>query len=403
MRETDLASDDEELTRAREESIRGSIRPEEILSKRGFVDPSGIRVALTTTQLATLAKSLLPAYRLCRARQYLADYDEPIQTNLNPIAPGFPKSLSPCRRNAQGDRVWQWGITAAQRMARRISREGRTPGSAMDAAGLAAIARNEQFLAAINDRQTAIVNSVGRHGLGRSAATRARLDQAYGSIEAPMTAIVETWATARGLSKEEAWTRVLATEVLSQAVSWATPEQFPQFTLHQIAPRSQAQGSASVWSDKLFAGRLGGFGAFLAKSFREHDWCWGRLDGAMTIAGALLEGCERPDEARAALTALRTEICKAEQVAYETLLRASEEVSDLSLEEVVALAREEGDVDLKALRDAAVDYIVTDKLVPPILRGIVGLGLKQLFDGFLRKLPSPRAIHPLLRHRGGPH
>lgn len=400
MRETDLASDDDELSRAKDESIRGSIRPEEILSRRGFVGSNGIRVAFTTTQLATMAKNLLPAYRLCRARQYLAEYDEPIQTNLSPTAPGFPKSLSPCRKNARGESVWQWGITAAQRMARRISREGRTPGSSIDAANLAEIALNEQLLAAINDRQTAIITPLGKHGIGRSAETRALLDQAYTSIAQPMETIVDRWATARGLSRAEAWTRVLATEVLSQAVSWTASEQFPPFTLQQIAPRSQAPGSTAAWPDKLFAGRLGGFGAFLAKSFRKHDWCWGRLDGAMAIAGSLLQGCEKAAEAEAALTALRAEICETEDIVYEELLEASEQVSDLSLQEVIALAREEGEVDLKALRDAAVDYVVNDKLVPRLLRGIVSFALKQWFEGFLRKLPSPRSIHPLLRGHG---
>ncbi|MCB0910688.1 MAG: DUF3376 domain-containing protein [Propionibacteriaceae bacterium] len=383
FRESDLASDDRQLSAALEDSVRGAVRAEEILSLDGCRGVGGFR--FPTPQLASMANSLLKPYQLCRARQYLVDYDKPIESSLKPLSVGFPSSLDPYRVQPGGP-VWQWGIRAARRMARCIAREARSE-PPLPADQLDRIAGIEDELAALADINDAIVAREVARTIGRKPAVLAALDDTYRHVYGPMEELVTIWADANGLPVAEAWQRVLATEVITQAVAVVPTDPFPRFTLHQITPRCVTAEDEQFRANKLLAGQLGGFGAFLAPGFRLHDWRWGRIDGATAIATALLAGCTRPAEAARAIEALQQAICAEEQIDLDDLLDASRRIARLTVAQVFALALDAGEVDVNLLRETLARYVTADDHIPRALRPAIRQLLRLLFGHYVRTLP----------------
>lgn len=388
MREADLASDDEALSHAIDEFLQGSVSPEEILRPPSPPDPRNPtpnQFALPTPELVQMAEHLLKAYQLCRAREYQAKYSWDLTSTLSNPPVGFPQSVQACRPQ-NGVPTWQWGVSAAQRMARRISREARSTGRVICRQDRDAIAAQEHKLSAIADFQWDQIKPIGAFTVGNRPQLRAALDRTYAFVYEPMQQIVSIWSQARGLNEAEGWQRVLATEVLSQAVVWRSKDPFPEFGLHQIIP-CKLNDHTQLWAEKLYAGRLGGFGAFLAEPFRRHDWCWGRLDAAVTLVNALLADADatvRQDH----IERLRERICEEECVDPDRFLKASAVVATLGAKEVISLARDQYHVDVRPLRHALVEYVVSDKEVRDSWRPGLRFALNLAARVFLWSLPK---------------
>jgi predicted acylesterase/phospholipase RssA len=102
----------------------------------------------------------------------------------------------------------------------------------------------------------------------------------------------------------------LAVEVMSSTFAWAGDESDldpPTFAYHETTPGARADellegvgdtlpcGAMNqdaflhAWPErKLYGERWGHFGAFADESYRRHDWLWGRLDAASSLASLVL-------------------------------------------------------------------------------------------------------------------
>jgi predicted acylesterase/phospholipase RssA len=98
----------------------------------------------------------------------------------------------------------------------------------------------------------------------------------------------------------------LYVEVISNTFFWGADEfDTPVFHYQNLTPSTRSLidlgplGTKEDWpSLKLYGERWGHFGAFAGATAREHDWLWGRIDGASQLSGQLLTYA-RVDQTRA--------------------------------------------------------------------------------------------------------
>lgn len=409
--ETDLRSDVEALLRLQEEARSNHQSPEVLIS-----GPPLLSSASTVR--------LLPAYQRTRARGFaqflrratasteklkVIRLDEALVEELVGLpAPFVPSTLSPTR-----DGSWQWGTTVARRLALWMSRDLHRRQA--DSASIEKLADAETQLELLHRRMLGLF--VGATDLGQvtpSQALRQREPQVGEVLDALWPVIrqaVEIWAgTYEGLSSTNAWERLLTTEVLLNFAQWRGEASLPEFDVVLVdtgspdvpvliaGDRQDLQGKLqSNPDDKLYGTSLGHFGAFGQASYRSHDWTWGRIDGAVCLANALLKGVDgdRGDELKRDLI---EEILASERLAtgdesnIEALRANTREAYMSTNGSLFVKSINAGEIEVGPLVTAlegAVDRLVSGRLIGPAVDGVT--------DGIATAVQSVDAVARVAR------
>lgn len=262
--------------------------------------------------------------------------DEQIAAILGSGVRWLPTARQPCLVADDGVEHWQWSISTARRIARWISRDARRPDAPLSAETREEIAETEARLVTLKTtfralREDAIRSVYSSWELGPEwaivaeadsdaralADLAAELDANSASVDLSqevgrlMNELVRMWSVDREIIDPNddtvaelalAWQRILGVEILENHVRWQFTEPPPVFSLHLFSPDTRAEGTQLAgrlggadwrWANqKLFGTRLGHFGAFGHEEFREWDWMWGRLDGSLALAAAMLRGLD---------------------------------------------------------------------------------------------------------------
>ena len=158
----------------------------------------------------------------------------------------------------------------------------------------------------------------------------------YRKMDEAATAI----AAAGPLTVADLFAVSLSTEVLGFVLNWGGSEYDPpRFRYENLTPtidppailESPATRSAAWPGMKLYGERWRHFGAFATPTGREHDWLWGRIDGATALARELLahSDIERP-EAEVLCDNLVREILREENRTPEEVLSDAARMTKLS-------------------------------------------------------------------------
>ena len=100
-----------------------------------------------------------------------------------------------------------------------------------------------------------------------------------------------------GAAKTELIQLSLNLEVISGVFGWTTSEfNAPKMHYQNLTPAvpslidvGELEGKIDWYQKKLYGQRWNHFGAFLGPVTREHDWLWGRIDGASQLSTRLLK------------------------------------------------------------------------------------------------------------------
>ncbi|MHA6525500.1 DUF3376 domain-containing protein [Tessaracoccus sp. G1721] len=152
--------------------------------------------------------------------------------------------------------------------------------------------------------------------------------------------------------------------MLSHALSWGQPKA-PPFDLILLGPGTpegpwlepfETRPSLSKldgWPNPQLCGdRFMNFGAFGQDSFKNWDWMWGRLDGAITLANALMG--EVPDDEKVPLINTQVdEILVDCSSTREGVYNRCVEVLAMAPTALIASARDSGQTELKGMIDDA--------------------------------------------------
>jgi hypothetical protein len=192
-------------------------------------------------------------------------------------------------------------------------------------AAFSAISTLQQFVADANDviNAPARPNSVGHPADIDGDALLRFYDEQLPQLTSLLRTAAEALAAVIGAPEASGVVRVLdltlRAEVLTATMSWGVdPVEWPIFQDHRLTPgqppvlpeieryaktghlegstpeaadRAPEAGSPQLppWpANKLYGLRWWHFGAFATRAGREHDWVWGRVDGATALAGILI-------------------------------------------------------------------------------------------------------------------
>ncbi len=268
---------------------------------------------LTYEQLGVAAEALFQQYRW--SRQQAMDVQNgvvpPAQASgagraWTPPGPRIPTTIE-----AVTEGRWLWGAGGADRYlrwwGRILSARSFAGGADRDTAfaGLATAQRRVTY-------QLDQITELQRAQSG-PAVIGAQLAAAFES-RATLLASIMSQAAADvapcfpGVTAEQLLLASVRLDIVTSAMSWAqdAPSEAPQFTLSVIGPdapvpaalsttlitgfdATQLQQSAQqLATTKLIGERWGHFGAFALEAGRVNDWRWGRIDGAVTLARAIL-------------------------------------------------------------------------------------------------------------------
>ena len=114
---------------------------------------------------------------------------------------------------------------------------------------------------------------------------------------------------------------------------------------------------------KLYGDRFMNFGAFGRDSFKEWDWMWGRLDGAITLAKALLPDSLSDEETSALITPLVVEILSACEMDLCAVYDRCVEVLSMKPSALIASSRDSEETDLELLIDRAARMLTEHQIV----------------------------------------
>ncbi|MDO9456513.1 DUF3376 domain-containing protein [Nocardioides sp.] len=261
--------------------------------------------ALGLDRATTVAEALFPLYRARRLEEV-----ERWLTGINRVprlAPALPLELGeeqppgvPSER-AYDPASWTWGLPAAGRVLRWWGR-------AMVAVSSSTGADLDPAFAALDHAQRRVRTLRGREEGGLrwiddTMTPLVRLEQLVGvydelGVAAEVAAVMEEFTTALagslpGTTGPELAQYGLDVEVAGTALV-ADPGDRPSFRYRQVTPAAAPLLSAGVTGEaqwpalKLYGERWNHFGAFGSKKGREHDWLWGRLDGASALCEYLV-------------------------------------------------------------------------------------------------------------------
>ena len=400
-RESDLRDDVIALRREWAAS-RGAVHPPEVLI-------GGVESGAPKVDLAATAVGLFQAYLRAKMAAIVDEIaDESVGGPGLPLTddPVSPKMLNdllgrglcwipdapdqPARE--MGDRLaWQWGTGASMRIARWISRDARgvTGRPALPDQVRNEIGVGEERLLALDARLTEIVARAADDG-SEAGPICAASDAIVKSGLLPtvldvMHAIVHAWAEGRRLPDDEAWTRVLSVEVLHSALDWGGANRPPPFAFYLLSPDSRHEGTilglgaeadpefTPNWPDyKLYGTRFGHFGGFGARKFRDWDWMWGRLDGALTLGRSLLAMADTKTEAekKDLLDALLLEILAECEITQAELQPLTASVVAQRPGQLVAQARDSNETDFDGVIDDLGALLANNPLITKeVVRG----------------------------------
>ncbi|HHV21651.1 MAG TPA: DUF3376 domain-containing protein [Propionibacterium sp.] len=308
------------------------------------------------------AKALFEAYRAGRTEAVARQVDQEVTFDFRTPQPIdadrefaliVPDSLDP-------GRPWQWGYSTPDRILRWLGRALVSIAHDPTRTGTGSPAMDEAFRAlglahARVQEQRERMPEQGHH-LTHDASRRAG-DDVDGDDPLGDAVRGATHAAARwmGVDPGELLEFMLSLEVVSSVFAWSSDNHdVPPFRLAQISPGAELRidvglgpGAEEEWPRrKLYGERWGRFGAFATRRGREHDWLWGRLDGAGSLADLLLADADLDQETKDTLVAdLIDRILAAEGTSRQRVKADAHEVmrmDDLGLVEK-ALAETNGD------------------------------------------------------------
>lgn len=408
-RESDLRSDVASVSERHREAHRTVARPDELIQmEQGLA-------GLPWPQAHALAAELIPVYRRTTAIETVTNVlvqQGTIQVTARPVDPQdveavlalnpfwIPADLETKRTmGSPAAGQWQWGVGRAGQMAAWISRAVRDlPPSPDVAEAISSIAALQEDILALEGGIGAVHAAVFAQRKPITGNLAAFNQGVIGSallpsLTAAMDAIIQWWSTASGLTVAECRSRLLTVEVLSHALSWGQPKA-PPFDLVLLSPATpegpwlrpfETRCSLSElphWPNpKLYGDRFMNFGAFARDSFKDWDWMWGRLDGAITLAKALLPA-DLPDARRVQLIdALVDEILVDCEVTREAVYERCVEVLGMRPGALIASARDSGETELNGLIDDAASMLSHNpavESVPRVVRWVIRALLKPV-------------------------
>ncbi len=286
-REPDERQDGEELDFARDD-MRYTATEQHLLLSRLWTPNS----RPTPPQVIAAATALLPLYAAGRQQALNLppmpadeESDPPPAANL-PTPHGDLASLR-LDPDPQHPEQLRWGVGTAERLIRWWSRMLRTTSAPVPdhrfAAAFDAVADARRYVTLLLDE------------LGSEWPSGAQSDEVAGRLWVAATA---TAAVLPGNpTPTEFMAASLAVEVVSMPFQWGTQDRSdpPLFSYRVITPDVEplidvgATGQRPWWAEHhLYGTQWGHFGAFGKEEWREHDWLWGRLDGAKRLAEILL-------------------------------------------------------------------------------------------------------------------
>jgi hypothetical protein len=111
-------------------------------------------------------------------------------------------------------------------------------------------------------------------------------------------------------------------------------------------------------SRKLYGDRLGNFAAFGSEDFITSDWVWGRVDGALTLARALLVNYSGDDRDEM-MDALVQEILAEEHTSPHGLYDSTTQALAATPQTILERARDGGGTNFVALLSDARSYLAS--------------------------------------------
>lgn len=224
--------------------------------------------------------------------------------------PGIPADDYPAFDGA----TWEWGWTTADRILRwwgraLSDRDLEQNGAINEEALVTAM----EFVGASQRKVTSLWNQLEAAVSGTAAcpltfseqlcAMRGLYSPEGGGLadaiaEAMLPAAQAIVAAVPGSDVETLMRLSLAIETVSGRYSWLGDQyDAPTFHFHNVTPAApvppgldlSSLAARTDWAKrKLYGERLGHFGAFVSEEGRDHDWLWGRLDGASELSKQML-------------------------------------------------------------------------------------------------------------------
>ncbi|MCP3424015.1 DUF3376 domain-containing protein [Nocardioides pinisoli] len=281
------------------------------------------------------ASALLDTYRTGRGEavhRWLAGIGRPVDlTRPRPISgnPDVIPVVPPPRRTGAPPltpgKPWVWGSSTADRVLRWLGRalvqiaSDRGPETSEDkelATTFAAIGRSQRWVYEVDGEIVQALTDAVQPGddLDTRLKTFKKILTAYdtedpfGNAVRDAAVAVAAWLSSPNdtVDPDDVIAAALAIEVVSSVFAWGGDEgDVPMFTYLQVSPLARSLVSVpplnkdpgqvgyddqnQQWAArKLYGERWGHFGAFATKKGRQHDWRWGRLDGASALVHMIL-------------------------------------------------------------------------------------------------------------------
>lgn len=372
--EVDLRSDLEKLRRLQAESRAAHVRPEEFIvtSAAAAIDVTPLMDSYKETRADGFAQFLRETHSTTEKLGTRPIDPQKVAELLNAQPLFIPEALQPTR-----DRAWQWGVTVAQRLLLWMSRDARsTPANPALVVTLANAERTMNGLAA----QVMELYAPQRFANSDPDYVAMKTEEEFAGLmrtaASEMSIAITEWADSRSFEVDDAWTRLLRTEVLENHAEWhvrSAPSPFDvllinpgspsvdQFVLPPgTRPPDQLRANPNA---KLYGTRLGHFAGFGAEEYRAHDWLWGRLDAAACLTSALLKDVDG-DIQNNLRQALMNEILREEDSNPRKLAKATAQVEALDGPRLVADMLKRGQVDTADLTESIIDTLLPTEGVP---------------------------------------
>jgi len=347
-------------------------------------------------RMANAARALFDTYRDGRAEAvhrwltglgHNVDLTRPRTVEVDPDRiPVVPHAREPhSHEPLAAGTPWQWGSSTADRVLRWLGRalvkvaDESDPDRASEHAELLSTAfttlgiaqrRVAEVMGEIEERLEPRVKGLGQFDARLSEFSRVLSDydeaDPVGAAMREASNDIAAWLSARGQPGDggSIIDAALQIEVISSVFSWGGDEgDVPIFTYLQASPAAPSlvdvptvtllpdapgyEDQLQQWAaTKLYGERWGHFGAFATRAGRQHDWLWGRLDGASTLASIVLG----PDADPQLTTTLADAILVAEDSSRSEVYDAAGKVTNLNHHGLyLEMVAEEGGEDKREL------------------------------------------------------
>lgn len=398
--EVDLRNDVDALRRVQASSRAVHHRPETLIASHPVLGTEAV-------------DGLLPLYRRARARgimQFIVEGPPDAAIKLEVVAP-TEKDLDdiataawfiPTSRDPFREGRWQWGTSVARRMSLWLSRHARQIEA--DSVLIGTLSLLERRIGAADQATRNACQIKGATGTKPAAfvgGLAANLSAVNAELDGVMVELLDAAGQLLEVPAREAWERLVAVEVatnFSEIHDRPTPPELDVLLVDTGAPQvgkfvlgkseSDTELGKRLQRDpnaKLYGTRLGHFGAFGHSEYRRHDYQWGRLDAALCLASALLEGVDgsRADELRRRLIAeiMNEEATSTTQVVDRTRRMVGWSNRKLALESVTR------------------DEVELSSLVESVERALTRLGAQHASYPWIVKVADE--FGDTLKHAGG--